>query len=245
MPARRHPSGLLHRWTSARGAKPRRHPHARCKPPLRGCRSCLSPRAAAPITGYWSSPSSQSRHWPRSRSSIALLRARARRGPAWDCGFPDPSPATQYTADSFAQPIRRVFGEVVFLARERVDMPAPGDARPARLTVTLRDPRLGRDLCSRQRRRLVRRRAAQLSAVPDHSPIPEPRVRRSRRSPVRSDAGDADMVLILELIAQGAQMMLGAHAGAAAARLSRARSRRVCCAGADRRFCSPTATCCA
>lgn len=63
-----------------------------------------------------------------------------RRGPAWDCGFPDPSPATQYTADSFAQPIRRVFGEVVFHARERVDMPAPGDPRPARLTVTLRDP---------------------------------------------------------------------------------------------------------
>ena len=53
-----------------------------------------------------------------------------RRGPAWDCGFPDPSPATQYTADSFAQPIRRVFGEVVFLAREHVDMPPPGDARP-------------------------------------------------------------------------------------------------------------------
>ena len=62
-----------------------------------------------------------------------------RRGPAWDCGFPDPSPATQYTADSFAQPIRRVFGPVVFLAREQVDMPPPGDARPARLTVTLRD----------------------------------------------------------------------------------------------------------
>jgi hydrogenase-4 component B len=63
-----------------------------------------------------------------------------RRTPAWDCGFPDTSPATQYTADSFAQPIRRVFGELVFLARERVDMPAPGDTRPARLTVTLRDP---------------------------------------------------------------------------------------------------------
>ena len=63
-----------------------------------------------------------------------------RRTPAWDCGFPDTSPTTQYTADSFAQPIRRVFGEVVFLARERVDMPAPGDLRPARLTVTLRDP---------------------------------------------------------------------------------------------------------
>ena len=62
-----------------------------------------------------------------------------RRGPAWDCGFPDASPATQYTADSFAQPIRRVFGTIVFAARERVEMPAPGDARPARLIVTLRD----------------------------------------------------------------------------------------------------------
>lgn len=62
-----------------------------------------------------------------------------RRGPAWDCGFPHASPATQYTADSFAQPIRRVFGSVVFRAREHVDMPPPGDPRPARLTVTLRD----------------------------------------------------------------------------------------------------------
>jgi len=62
-----------------------------------------------------------------------------RRAPAWDCGFPDPSPVTQYTADSFAQPIRRVFGPIAFQARERVDMPAPGDLRPARLTVDLRD----------------------------------------------------------------------------------------------------------
>jgi len=62
-----------------------------------------------------------------------------RRGPAWDCGYPDANPATQYTADSFAQPIRRVFGEVVFKASERVDMPTPGDRRPARLTVILRD----------------------------------------------------------------------------------------------------------
>ena len=61
-----------------------------------------------------------------------------RRGPAWDCGFPDASPATQYTAGSFAQPIRRVFSPV-FEARERVDMPAPGEMRPARLTITLRD----------------------------------------------------------------------------------------------------------
>ncbi len=62
-----------------------------------------------------------------------------RRAPAWDCGFPNPSPDTQYTAGSFAQPIRRVFGTLVFRARERVDMPPPGDIRPARLEVDLRD----------------------------------------------------------------------------------------------------------
>jgi NADH:ubiquinone oxidoreductase subunit 5 (subunit L)/multisubunit Na+/H+ antiporter MnhA subunit len=62
-----------------------------------------------------------------------------RRAPAWDCGFPDPSPWTQYTAASFAQPIRRVFGTLVFRARERVEMPPPLAARPARLIAELRD----------------------------------------------------------------------------------------------------------
>ncbi len=62
-----------------------------------------------------------------------------RRGPAWDCGFPQSDPATQYTASSFAQPIRRVFGGYVFQARERVEMPPPGNLRPARIEVDLRD----------------------------------------------------------------------------------------------------------
>ncbi len=62
-----------------------------------------------------------------------------RRSAPWDCGFPDASPTTQYTAGSFAQPIRRVFGSVVFRAREEIDMPRPGDPRPARLHVRLRD----------------------------------------------------------------------------------------------------------
>jgi len=62
-----------------------------------------------------------------------------RRSAAWDCGFPEPSPATQYTADSFAQPIRRVYGEFAFRAREEVHMPAPGDMRAARFHVHLRD----------------------------------------------------------------------------------------------------------
>jgi hydrogenase-4 component B len=68
-----------------------------------------------------------------------LASDRLRRAPAWDCGYPDPSPVTQYSASSFAQPIRRVFGTIVFRAREHGDMPRPGDMRPARLTVELHD----------------------------------------------------------------------------------------------------------
>jgi NADH:ubiquinone oxidoreductase subunit 5 (subunit L)/multisubunit Na+/H+ antiporter MnhA subunit len=63
-----------------------------------------------------------------------------RRGPAWDCGFPDPTPASQYSAGSFAQPLRRVFGTVVFQAREAVDMPPPGDNRAAGIVRGMRDP---------------------------------------------------------------------------------------------------------
>ncbi|HET9716015.1 MAG TPA: hydrogenase 4 subunit B [Pseudolabrys sp.] len=68
-----------------------------------------------------------------------LASDKLRRGPAWDCGYPDPSPATQYTASSFAQPIRRVYGASVFRARETGEMPPPTSTAPARLTVELRD----------------------------------------------------------------------------------------------------------
>ena len=68
-----------------------------------------------------------------------LAGRRLRRSPAWDCGFPDSSPQLQYSASSFAQPIRRVFGTIVFRAREAVSMPSPGDVAPARFAVTLRD----------------------------------------------------------------------------------------------------------
>jgi hydrogenase-4 component B len=68
-----------------------------------------------------------------------LASDKLRRSPAWDCGYPDPSSATQYTASSFAQPIRRVYGTSVFLAREIGEMPPPGATAPARLTVELRD----------------------------------------------------------------------------------------------------------
>ena len=69
-----------------------------------------------------------------------LASDRLRRAPAWDCGYPDASVLTQYSATSFAQPIRRVFGTVVFRARETAEMAPPVDTRPARLTVELHDP---------------------------------------------------------------------------------------------------------
>jgi NADH:ubiquinone oxidoreductase subunit 5 (subunit L)/multisubunit Na+/H+ antiporter MnhA subunit len=62
-----------------------------------------------------------------------------RRGAPWDCGFPDANPATQYTASGLAQPLRRVFGPYVFRARESVDMPPPGELRPARFELRLVD----------------------------------------------------------------------------------------------------------
>jgi NADH:ubiquinone oxidoreductase subunit 5 (subunit L)/multisubunit Na+/H+ antiporter MnhA subunit len=67
-------------------------------------------------------------------ASMALRRA-----PPWACGFPVLTPRMQYSAASFAQPIRRVFGALVFEASEAVDMPPPGETRPARFALTLGD----------------------------------------------------------------------------------------------------------
>lgn len=75
-------------------------------------------------------------------AALAIHRTASRavrRSHPWDCGFPDLSPTTQYTAGSFGQPIRRVFGTLLFRAREHVTMPPPGDLAPARLRVELRD----------------------------------------------------------------------------------------------------------
>src|SRR5665647_2318356 len=62
-----------------------------------------------------------------------------RRAPAWGCGFSDSVPEAQYGGASFAQPIRRVFGTMVFHARDHVEMPPPGDIQPARLRIELHD----------------------------------------------------------------------------------------------------------
>jgi formate hydrogenlyase subunit 3/multisubunit Na+/H+ antiporter MnhD subunit len=62
-----------------------------------------------------------------------------RRAPPWDCGYVDPNPATQYTASSFAQPVRRALGAIAFPVREKLDMPLPGETRPAHFSVEIGD----------------------------------------------------------------------------------------------------------
>ncbi|WP_135468020.1 proton-conducting transporter transmembrane domain-containing protein [Crenalkalicoccus roseus] len=73
----------------------------------------------------------------------------AARGPAWDCGFIAPpahlpfgDPLTQPGPAGIAQPLRRMLGEALLRARERVDMPEPGETRPARHAAGFRDPSL-------------------------------------------------------------------------------------------------------
>ncbi len=144
--------------------------------------SCRSPRAAAPITACSCSCSCCVSATFAAAAIHRLASDRLRRGPAWDCGYPDPSPATQYTASSFAQPIRRVFGTLVFRARERVEMPPPGDMRPARLEVELQRSHLGRALRADRRWRRLCRRASEPPAVPHHPPLSQPRLRRPCRS---------------------------------------------------------------
>ena len=56
-----------------------------------------------------------------------LYHGRIRRGPAWDCGFPDQTPRMQDTAEGFGQPIRHIFGP--FFRIQRL-LPAPSDTAP-------------------------------------------------------------------------------------------------------------------
>jgi hypothetical protein len=88
-------------------------------------------------------------------ATTLFLRRRAHAGhvtgPAWDCGFGAPppwmpfgDPVTQYGGASFAQPLRRILGVSLLAARQTLDMPPPGDTRPARYTATLADPAAAR-----------------------------------------------------------------------------------------------------
>lgn len=62
-----------------------------------------------------------------------------RRAPPWDCGYVEDNPLAQYSASSFAQPVRRALGGISFSVGEHLDMPLPGDVRPARYGVEIMD----------------------------------------------------------------------------------------------------------
>ncbi len=64
-----------------------------------------------------------------------------------------------------------------FFAREKVTMPLPGDPRPARLEVTMRDPVWDVFYAPITARRRAHGRPAQLFAVPDHPQLSQLRVR--------------------------------------------------------------------
>ncbi len=83
--------------------------------------------------------------------TVWLVRRRTMRGqfagPAWDCGFGAPppwlpfgDPATQIDATGFAQPLARALGGALLEASETVEMPPPGDTRPARHAISRTDP---------------------------------------------------------------------------------------------------------
>jgi hypothetical protein len=72
--------------------------------------------------------------------AIHRLASKATRyAPIWGCGFPNLDSSMQYTASSFSQPIRRVFGPLLFRAQEYVEMPPPGATTPARFRMRLDD----------------------------------------------------------------------------------------------------------
>jgi formate hydrogenlyase subunit 3/multisubunit Na+/H+ antiporter MnhD subunit len=56
-----------------------------------------------------------------------FYHGRLRRGPAWDCGFPEQTPRMQDTAEGFGQPIRQIFEPFFLIERE---VPSPFDRQP-------------------------------------------------------------------------------------------------------------------
>ncbi|MBZ0093086.1 MAG: hydrogenase 4 subunit B [Sulfuricellaceae bacterium] len=56
-----------------------------------------------------------------------LFHVRLRRGPAWDCGFPEQTSRMQDSADGFGQPIRQIFEIFFGIVRE---VPSPFDKHP-------------------------------------------------------------------------------------------------------------------
>jgi hydrogenase-4 component B len=122
----------------------------------------VSGHAGLVVAGPWSigAATAASAYWPLGVLALVAIVAAAlvaglrrlspqpaARGPVWDGGFIAPpahlpfgDPATQASAAGFAQPLRRMLGTRLLMAREAVHFAAPGDPAPARLEAGFRDP---------------------------------------------------------------------------------------------------------
>lgn len=56
-----------------------------------------------------------------------FYHGRLRRGPAWDCGYPEQTSRMQDSAEGFGQPIKQIFEQFFGISRE---LPSPFDAHP-------------------------------------------------------------------------------------------------------------------
>ncbi len=181
LPARRRPAGRSSSMRSRRWC--RRWPAARV-PLQTGAELALDradrAKAAARITACWCSSSWWSSACSPPSRSIDLLR-QARRGPAWDCGYPDPGPLTQYSGVELSRSRSAACSAAcVFRARENGDHAAARrDPRRRAYRAHVARPDLG----LRSTRPIAAGvgfvgRSPEPSAVPHHPPLSQPGVRR-------------------------------------------------------------------
>ena len=127
-----------------------------------------------------------------------------RRGPAWGCGFSDPTPAAQYSARKLRPADPPCFRHA------GVSRPRPCRHAAARRyqagAAADRTARsgLGGDVSADRGRGRLFRRLAQSPAVPDHPAISQSGLCHPRHAA----AGARDMVVISDILVQGVQMLL-------------------------------------
>ncbi len=144
MPDRRHLARPVHRRPGAGGQRSRRRSDADADRHRNGSRSCRSRKAAAPTTAFSCSCSSwRPPRWPPSRS-IGWRPTSCEGRRHGIAAFPTPTrrPSTPPTVSPSRSGV--CSAAFAFRARARVDMPAPGDMRPARLKVAMLRPRSGK-----------------------------------------------------------------------------------------------------
>ena len=153
-------------------ASARRRPHAARRPALLGCRSCRLRQSRSSYNGLLVFAFIAVSTLARGGDHPSFCLARRAPGAGLGLRLSGPGSATQYTADSFAQPIRRVFGDSgIPRARDTSKCRRPATrGRPAS-TVTLRDPvwdAIYAPIVSGVGGSPPR---SSISAVPDHPPI--------------------------------------------------------------------------